>query len=146
MHSRIHAKLFVFIDADHPGDILKKFIGKIADPLGREPSFTAATDFLFGEDLITEPELSSVKSQQGLDSRRRGSTVAHCLYGNIKDCEKKEAERRLTVICEIFAGKEVACERLAEIASEMRDKMKASAPQQSPTQTTTSGISIYVCV
>lgn len=91
--------------------------------MGREPYFTAVTNLLFSNGLVTKPELDSIKSQHNLDDHQRGTRICGYLYEKL-DCDETTAKQRLHCICYIFADKDVANEKLRNIAAKMENKIK----------------------
>lgn len=105
-----------------PSKIFKKSLGDLADLLGAEPNFTTITNFLIQEDLMSLPELKSIKSKS-YDENQKGTEVAQLLLERLDMDDMKEAEERLMLICKIFEHKKVANEKLTRISAVMKEKL-----------------------
>lgn len=97
---------------------------EIADLLSTEPNFTTVTNFLISEDLMSVPELRRIKSKPDLDSNQRATEVTQLLLERLDIEDIETAKERLETICGIFKDKKVANEKLTQIATRMKDKLK----------------------
>lgn len=98
---------------------------RLTAALGKEPTFTIVTDFLLGEDLITEQQLEAIKTKSNLTDRQRGSEVAHKLHDKIK--ESDDPTKCLLSICDIFESEDVNNETLKKHGESMRRIISSKA-------------------
>ena len=98
---------------------------RLTAALGKEPTFTIVTDFLWADNLITEQQLASTKSKSSLSDRQRGSEVAHYLLDKIKTHD--DPPKCLLKICDVFEDEEVGSDVLKKHGASMRSKIKGNA-------------------
>ena len=105
------------VDEDAAG-VFQELVPVISPLIGRH--FTNVTSGLFGKGIITEQEISGIKTKPNLNDEDRGSGVAFLLYNKIS--ESDDPVQCLLKICDVFESGTVNDASLKKHGANMRSK------------------------
>lgn len=107
-----------FLVGEDPVGVFQELVPAISPLIGRR--FTTITSGLFGKGIITEQEISGIKTTPNLNDAARGSEVAFLLYDKIKDSD--DPVQCLLKICDVFESGTVNDTSLKKHGANMRSK------------------------